>query len=180
MVNFLIPSLGEEEFYEEIDRLPSTMRGAWFVSSGENKDIDFTIIDPYQEVIFSRKAQKEAIFGFDLKRTGIYVFRFKNNRLMVTHSISFALNCGNSTNELLAPEHITPVESKIEGIQKNIKDFQLDNQFAQLRQESHFKTVAAANRNVFWFSLLESIGVIGVTAWQIYYIKKLLDNRRVL
>ena len=73
-------------------------------------------------------------------------------------------------------EHLTPVENNLLAIQKSIKDFQVDNQFAQLRQETHYKTVASANKNVFWFSIVESFGVVAVTAWQVYYIKKLLDN----
>ena len=75
---------------------------------------------------------------------------------------------------------MNPVEQNILKIDKAIKDFQVDNQFAQLRQETHFQTVASANNNVFWFALVESLGVLAVTAWQIYYIKKLLDNRKVM
>lgn len=180
MITFEIQARGEEEFYEVIDIVPSTIRGAWFLASSNSKDIDFTIYDPLQNVVFERKAKKEAIFHIDAKRQGIYVFVFKNTKVMTGHSITFTYNSGNSTNTILKSEHLTPVENNLLGIQKSIKDFQVDNQFAQLRQETHFKTVASANVNVFWFSLIESLGVIAVTAWQIYYIKKLLDNRRVL
>ena len=180
MITFEIAARGEEEFYEMIDIVPSVIRGAWFLASGDSKDIDFTITDPLQTVMFERKAKKEAVFQVDAKRQGIYVFKFKNTKVMTGHSITFTFNSGNSTNEVLKSEHLTPVEENLVSIQKSIKDFQVDNQFAQLRQETHYKTVASANTNVFWFSLLESVGVIGVTAWQIYYIKKLLDNRRVL
>lgn len=180
MVTFEIAARGEEEFYEVIDIVPSVIQGAWFLASGDSKDIDFSITDPLQSIIFERRGKKEAIFQVDAKRQGIYVFKFKNTKVMSGHSITFTFNSGNSTNQVLKSEHLTPVEENLVNIQKSIKDFQVDNQFAQLRQETHYKTVASANRNVFWFSLLESIGVIAVTAWQIYYIKKLLDNRRVL
>jgi p24 family protein beta-1 len=180
LLRFEIGALGEEEFFEAIDIVPSIVRGAWFVSTAESRDIDFTILDPSQIVLFERKSRKEVIFSFEAKRQGVYVFRFKNNRIMQGHTITLALHCGNSSNTVLTSEHLSPVEQQLSTIQKSIKDFQLDSQFAQLRQETHYNTVAGANKNVFWFSLLESMGVVAVTAWQIYYIKKLLDNRRVI
>jgi hypothetical protein len=180
MVTFEIAARGQEEFYEVIDVLPSTIKGAWFLGSSNSKDVDFTIYDPLQNVVFERKSKKEAFFSIEAKNQGAYIFAFKNNKVMTGHTITFTYNSGNSTNTILKTEHLTPVENNLIDIQKNIKDFQVDNQFAQLRQETHFKTVASANTNVFWFSLIESLGVIAVTAWQIYYIKKLLDNRRVL
>ena len=61
-----------------------------------------------------------------------------------------------------------------------MKDFQIDQQFAMSRQESHLDTVIGSNRNLFWLTLLECVGIFLVTSWQIFYIKKLLDNRRFL
>ncbi|OMJ93356.1 hypothetical protein SteCoe_3711 [Stentor coeruleus] len=180
MITFEIAARGQEEFYEVIDVIPSTIKGAWFLGSSNSKDMDFTIYDPMQNVVFERKSKKEAFFSIEANYQGAYIFAFKNNKVMSGHTITFTYNSGNSTNTILKTEHLTPVENNLLEIQKNIKDFQVDNQFAQLRQETHFKTVASANTNVFWFSLIESVGVIAVTAWQIYYIKKLLDNRRVL
>lgn len=185
MITFEMSGRGEEEFFEEIDTLPSYIRGAWFSGNTDTNDIDFTIFDPLKNVVFQRKNKREAIFYFDAKRRGIYSFVFKNNKLLKKRTVTFALHCGNSTEEVLQKEHLDPLETELLTVQKAVKDFQLDFQFAQLRQESHYKSnlqsaVASANMNVFWLSLLECVGVIGVTSWQVYYIKKLLDNRRMV
>ena len=179
MVTFEIQARSTEEFYEVIDIVPSLLRGAWFLASENTKDIDFKIEDPLKNVVFEKKGKKEVIFTIEAKRQGIYLFTFESKKIIGSQPITFTYNSGNSSNTVLKSEHLTPVETNLMEIQKSIKDFQVDNQFAQLRQETHFKTVASANRNVFWFSLVESLGVVAVTAWQIYYIKKLLDNRRV-
>jgi hypothetical protein len=179
MVTFEIQARSTEEFYEVIDIVPSLLRGAWFLASENTKDIDFKIEDPFKNVVFEKKGKKEVIFTIEAKRQGIYLFTFESKKIIGSQPITFTYNSGNSSNTVLKSEHLTPVETNLMEIQKSIKDFQVDNQFAQLRQETHFKTVASANRNVFWFSLVESLGVVAVTAWQIYYIKKLLDNRRV-
>jgi len=91
---------------------------------------------------------------------------------------------GNST-EPLNKDHITPIEGGLLSIQLAVKDFQTDQEFAQIRQDSHFKStaylaVANANKNLFWFSLMECISIVGVSSWQVYSIKRLLDNRRVI
>ncbi|CAG9330832.1 unnamed protein product [Blepharisma stoltei] len=180
MVTFELPARGEEIFFENIDIIPSKIRGAWFITSKESKDVEFSILDPNMKIVFEKKKKPEAIFYFNAEQVGMYTFKFKNTKVIQKHTVTFALNCGNSTDEVLQSEHLTPLESQLVEIQKSIKDFQVDNQFAQLRQESHYRTVADSNRNVFIFSSLESLGVIAVSAWQAYYIKRLLDNRRVL
>lgn len=180
MVSIEIPPRGEEEFYTVIDIVPTIIRGYWFLSSGGNKDIDFSILNPQHIVIYEKKSVKEAIFSLPITKQGIYSFILKNTKMLATHTVTLAYHSGNSTNSVLKNEHLTPIEQDLLWVEKAVKDFQVDSQFASLRQETHYKTVAGANKNVFWFSLLESLGVILVTVWQIYYIKKLLDNRRVL
>jgi len=180
MMTFDLPARSEEEFFETIDVIPSKVRGAWFIASGEKPDVELTIKDPFGESLIHQKNKKEDIFYFDAKSKGTFSFKFKNNKMLRNHVITFALHCGNSTEELLLSEHLSPLEEEIMGVQKSVKDFQVDQQFAALRQESHYKTLSGANSNVLWMSLVECIGVVGVTAWQLYYVKKLLDNRRVL
>ena len=39
-----------------------------------------------------------------------------------------------------------------------------------------FSTIKNANERVLWFTLLETIAILGVTFWQVFYIKRLLKN----
>lgn len=180
LVSFEIAPRGHEEFYEVIDDLPSKVRGAFFVSSKETKDIDLVIYDPSKALIYESRKKKEDLFHFEATRRGQYVFMFTNHKYVEKVQLTFALHTGNSTESVLDKEHLSPVESTLLEVQKAVKDFQMDQQFAQLRQESHYKTVESANRNVFWFSLLECVGVVGVTCWQVYYVKRILDHRRMI
>jgi len=180
LVSFEIAPRGHEEFYEVIDDLPSKVRGAFFVSSKETKDIDLVIYDPSKALIYESRKKKEDLFHFEATRRGTYSFYFTNHKYVEKVQITFALHAGNSTESVLDKDHLSPVESTLMEVQKAVKDFQMDQQFAQLRQESHYKTVESANRNVFWFSLLECVGVVGVTCWQVYYVKRILDHRRMI
>ena len=82
--------------YEDVDALPMTFQGAYFVSSSEDADIDFTvypsllyflkdrqqIIDPTQKLIFRRPGKKEGIFYFNPNVTGTYTFVFNNRKVI--------------------------------------------------------------------------------------------------
>lgn len=180
MMTFELPARAEEDFFANIDVIPSYIRGAYFISSRESKDINFQILDPANKSVFQKIGKPEAIFHFDAEMQGPYTFRFKNTKMLQSHMVTFALHCGNSTEEILTSEHLTPIEKDLLGVQTAVKDFQVDQQFASLRQESHHRTVAASNKNLLIFSIIESIFVVAVSFWQGFYIKKLLDNRRVL
>lgn len=46
LITFEIGGRSREVFYEDIDLIPSKIRGAWFVNSDENSFIDFHIMNP--------------------------------------------------------------------------------------------------------------------------------------
>ena len=179
MLTFDLPAGAEFEFFEKFESVPGKLQGAWFLASKNVENIDFLIKDPNGRVIYKKMNVKEVVFNLDTKTLGTYSLQFINKKIVGSQPITFACSTGDKDG-LLKGEHLNPVEQNILKIDKAIKDFQVDNQFAQLRQETHFQTVASANNNVFWFALVESLGVLAVTAWQIYYIKKLLDNRKVM
>jgi hypothetical protein len=52
LITFEISGRAEEEFFEEIQMVPSFIRGAWFVASNEQPDIDLTILDPLKTVVY--------------------------------------------------------------------------------------------------------------------------------
>jgi hypothetical protein len=140
LVTFELPGMGVSEFYEEIDTVPSHVRGAWFVGEEQSKDLDIQVYDSRGELIFERKQRHEGIFYFDAVRRGLYRIVFSSRKIVRQQLVTFALHCGNSTAEVLQEEHLSPIETSLVEASKAVKDFQMDQQFAQLRQESHYKS----------------------------------------
>tara|TARA_B110000285_G_C14927673_1_gene515830 strand:+ start:281 stop:511 length:231 start_codon:yes stop_codon:yes gene_type:complete len=59
------------------------MRGAYFVNAppgtaNEDKLIDFFVLDPNYQVIFSRRKHEEGIIRFNTTMAGQYTFVFSN------------------------------------------------------------------------------------------------------
>jgi len=59
-------------------------------------------------------------------------------------------------------------------------DVYYETKFSQLRQESGFNRLKTTHDRLLWFSLGETVLITAVTFWQVYYLKKVLDNRRLI
>ena len=46
MLTIQIPSRGEEVFYENVVNVPTLIRGAYYIGSGDKKLIDFWVVSP--------------------------------------------------------------------------------------------------------------------------------------
>merc|ERR1711939_573800 len=81
------------------------MRGAYFVNTAagvEKKDsaIDFFILDPNYQVIFSRRKHDEGIFRFNTTMKGQYSFVFSNMKDRVNiKSVTLAIHPGSDQEE---------------------------------------------------------------------------------
>lgn len=71
--------------HEDAPESSTYIRGAFFVNAGpnvkkEDKLIDFFILDPNYQVIYSKRGQEEGIFRFNTTMAGSYTFVFSNMR----------------------------------------------------------------------------------------------------
>lgn len=69
--------------HEDVNEKETYIRGAYFVNAPpgtEKKDklIDFFILDPNYQVIYSHRRREEGIFRFNTTITGQYSFVFSN------------------------------------------------------------------------------------------------------
>jgi len=181
MITVEVPARKTEIVYEDVDALPMTFQGAYFVSSSEDADIDFTIIDPTQKLIFRRPGKKEGIFYFNPNVTGTYTFVFNNRKWLGNKQVTFALNTGKVLGEeLVNVKDLTPMEIQLTEADKTLREIQTETRFAYKRQGTHYKTTQANHNKVFYMAIFESLAILTVTIWQVYYIKRLLDNRRII
>lgn len=76
-------------FYDEIPVGISNVyiRGAYYVvSRDETKPtIDFFILDPNNNLVYTRRKKSEGIFRFNATQTGIYQFKFSNTKVTLSN-----------------------------------------------------------------------------------------------
>jgi len=179
LLTFPLAPRTDEYFYEDITTPPVLMRGGFFASSKEEtSSVDFQVTNPHGDIIFERYGEAEGLFHFLAIKKGTYTFIVSNHKWMQHKMVTFAVGKGNETT--LQAEHLDTVESHVQVIEKNLQDIQTESTYLWIRQKSHMKTVESIHRRVFWFCVVEFLILVGISAFQVFYIKGLLSDRRVL
>ena len=169
-----VPYKKEVDYYEIIKQVPCLMRGAFLnedANSG-NDFIDFKIISPYNKVIFEASSIGE-IFSLNLTEKGVYKLSFYNKANNKEVYPTLIMNTGQ--NLVVEKENLSETEKKFDKIInfliKNEQENKVNRGFRKKGNESLVRT----NKYFFIFSLIETIVLIGVSAWQYYYLKHLFE-----
>ena len=169
-----VPYKKEVDYYEIIRQVPCLMRGAFLNedANSENDFIDFKIISPYNKVIFEASSIGE-IFSLNLTEKGVYKLSFYNKANNKEVYPTLIMNTGQ--NLVVEKENLSETEKKFDRIInfliKNEQENKVNRGFRKKGNESLVRT----NKYFFIFSLIETIVLIGVSAWQYYYLKHLFE-----
>lgn len=180
MLTINIPSRTDEIFYEFISETPSKVRGAYYIGSGEKKLIDFWVIDPSNRIFNTVQGKNEGLFVFDAQQTGIYQFVFSNSRYWEAKDLTFAIHFGNHTDDHASAEHLDPLHDNLKRALKNIKNLYSEVKFSVGRQDSHNTTIRSSMSMTYWISILETLCIVGLAAAQVYFIKRILQHKKIL
>lgn len=180
MLTIQIPSRGQETFYENIQTTPSRVRGAWYIASGDKKKIDFWIVDPNGQISSKTENKNEGIFYFDAVIPGVYEFVFSNTRSWEMKDVTFAIHFGEHTDEHASAEDLDPLQKSLNKALRNLKNLYSEVKFSVGRWDSHNTRVEDTMKSNVWIVLIETIVIVCLAAAQIYFIKKILDNKRVM
>mmetsp|Transcript_90165 Transcript_90165/g.254299 ORF Transcript_90165/g.254299 Transcript_90165/m.254299 type:complete len:281 (+) Transcript_90165:97-939(+) len=180
LLTFPLPARSDEFFYEDVPEGPPVLiRGGFFASaSEETSTVECSITDPKGNVIFEKKDAAEGLFHFLTTSPGTYTFIISNHMWMQEKSVTFALGQGNETH--LQPEHLVTMEDHVKAIDRTLVDIQTESTYLWIRQKSHMKTVESIHTRVLAFCVVEFLILVGISGFQVYYIKGLLSDRRIL
>lgn len=175
-----LPARTDEFFYEDVPKGPPVLiRGGFFASSeDETSSVDFTILDPKSKTIYEKHGEPEGLFHFQSKMPGTYTIIVSNHKWMTDKMVTLAVGKGNVTH--LQPSHLTTVLESAQAIEKTLVDIQTESTYLWIRQRSHMKAVESIHTRVLAFCVVEFLVLLSIAGFQVYYIKGLLSDRRVL
>lgn len=180
LLTFPLPPRTDEFFYEDV--LPGQtvlLRGGFFAAaSEETSSVEFSITDPKGTVIFEKEDEAEGLFHFIASQPGTYTFIISNHKWMTEKMVTFAIGKGNQTH--LQPQHLQTMEDHVKAIDRTLVDIQTESTYLWIRQKSHMKAVESIHTRVLAFCVVEFLVLVGISGFQVYYIKGLLSDRRVL
>jgi len=181
LLTFPLAPRTDEFFYEDLapGSSPILIRGGFFASAAEEtSSVEFSITDPKGNVIFEKQDEAEGLFHFIATHPGTYTFIISNHKWMQEKMVTFAVGKGNETH--LQTEHLDSLEDHLKAVDKTLVDIQTESTYLWIRQKSHMKAVESIHTRVLAFCVVEFLILVGISGFQVYYIKGLLSDRRIL
>lgn len=66
---------------------------------------------------------------------------------------------------------VAPVEREIRALANDLKSVKDEQEYILVRERKHRNTAESTNSRVKWWSIVQSIVLFLVVAWQVYYLK---------
>lgn len=177
LVSLHIAARTSQVFYEEAI-VGQMLRGAYFASSGEEAvPIDFKIYSPSGNLLLQHNGP-ETVFHFLAKESGPFKFVMENDVYFQSKQCTFTV--GVSETEKVATNKLGSAETKISKILHLANDAQAESKYLWTREANRLKHYTSVHQRVIHFAVLQFAVYACVSAFQVYYVKGLLSDRRVL
>eukprot|EP01111_Echinosteliopsis_oligospora_P012896 TRINITY_DN448_c0_g1_i1.p1 TRINITY_DN448_c0_g1~~TRINITY_DN448_c0_g1_i1.p1 ORF type:complete len:207 (-),score=56.28 TRINITY_DN448_c0_g1_i1:71-691(-) len=171
----------EECFYEDIGQ-NQPVNVMFQVTLGGFLDIDLKITSPDQRVIYEGVRETEGKYTFNTFTPGLYSFCFSNRMSTLTpKTVSFIITVGeNAPKDVAKRDDITPLENSITQLAEGLSAVQAEQDYMKIREQAHRNTNESTNGRVLWWSVFEAMVLVAMSVWQIYYLRRFFEVKRVV
>ncbi|KAJ7076015.1 emp24/gp25L/p24 family/GOLD-domain-containing protein [Mycena belliarum] len=177
----LTTAIGANErlcFYADVDKAGEKIGFYFAVQSGGSFDIDFDIKDPHDKVILDGERERQGDYVLTANTVGEYAFCFENDMSTLTEKLVDFDIMVESEPRREAPakpvqisEHTSALEEsvfRLNGMLMNIKRTQ---KHFHTRENRGFSIVKSTLNRLFWYAVLESLGVVAMAVFQVYVLQ---------
>ncbi|GBG29466.1 Transmembrane emp24 domain-containing protein [Hondaea fermentalgiana] len=158
------------------------MRGSYQVIDGGYLDIDLAVIySRTQKKIVEHFRQEEGNFEFDAAEAGRYKVCFGNKlSTSAAKKVQFSIHAGR-VDELLENEATEGLADKLVlSLGRRVSDLKEQEEYLRRRSERHQRTTESTSSRVLLSSLCEAFILVAVNLWQIYYLRRFFEVKRIL
>ncbi|KPI42164.1 Endosomal protein P24B [Cyphellophora attinorum] len=181
--NIQLKAHSRECFHEELhagDKMTVTFQvgDREFGGSG-NLDIDFYINDPTSRQEVSLRSVSSGDYSFDAKRDGKYMYCFSNEHWSAnSKEVSF-----NVHGIVYVPESETPsdpLEAEVKKMSEALAQVKDEQAYIVVRERTHRNTAESTNARVKWWSIFQLGVLIGEGVFQVWWLKRFFEVKRVV
>ncbi|KIJ94326.1 hypothetical protein K443DRAFT_683884 [Laccaria amethystina LaAM-08-1] len=165
-------------FFADVDKAGEKIGFYFAVQSGGAFDIDFDIKDPNHKVILDGERERQGDYVLTANTVGEYSFCFENDMSTLTDKLVDFDIMVESEPRREAPgklgqisEHTSALEEsvfRLNGLLMNIKRMQ---KYHHTQENRGFSIVKSTQNRLFWYAVIESLGVIGMAVFQVYVLQ---------
>jgi hypothetical protein len=177
LVNIIVKGRKSQVFYEDVKQ-GDIVRGAFFASEGDvARPVNFNVLSPTGNLV-AENTYHEAVFHFRAKEDGAYKFMLTNPSWTGFKTCTFTV--GTTEHVKIATHDLDHTETKIHRIKRVAMDAQAEASFLWQREHERLAHHSLLHKRIFHFAVGQFCVYAVTCLFQIYYLKGLLSDRRVL
>ncbi|KAG6876404.1 hypothetical protein C0993_003336 [Termitomyces sp. T159_Od127] len=165
-------------FYADVDKAGEKIGFYFAVQSGGSFDIDFDIKDPNEKLLLSGERERQGDYVLTANAVGEYSFCFENDISTLTGKLVDFDIMVESEPRREAPAKPGQISEQTSALEESV--FRLNNMLMGIKRlQKHFHTnenrgfdvVKSTQNRIFWYAILQTAGIIGMAAVQIYILQ---------
>ncbi|KAH9973025.1 emp24/gp25L/p24 family/GOLD-domain-containing protein [Lactifluus volemus] len=168
----------KECFFEDL-HVNDQMTVTYQVGGGGHLDIDFWILNPEGNAIKKNLRYSTGTSTITAEQDGRHEYCFSNQMSSIADKIvSFNVHGVIYVGE--ADDVVAPIEREIRLLAHGLTSVKDEQEYIVVRERTHRNTAESTNSRVKWWSILQTIVLFSVVAWQVYYLKSFFEVKRVI
>ncbi|KAI8949663.1 emp24/gp25L/p24 family/GOLD-domain-containing protein [Xylaria longipes] len=181
--NINLPAHGRECFHEELhkdDVMTVTFQvGDREFGSAGNLDIDFWITNPIGQYETFQKDVSNGDYSFTARNDGRFLYCFGNEHWGAnSKEVSFNVHGIVYVSESDAPQD--PLDVEIKTLNELINQVKDEQSYIVMRERTHRNTAESTNSRVKWWNLFVIGVVIGESLFQVWWLRRFFEVKRVV
>jgi hypothetical protein len=181
--NIGLPAHGVECYYETLhkdDRMEITFQvGDREFGSAGNLEIDFWVSNPANGYEFNDKSVTTGDYAFTAKQDGKFTYCFGNQHWGAnSKEVSFNVHGIVYVNEDEVPSD--PLEKEVRQLSDLLAQVKDEQQYIIIRERTHRNTAESTNARVKWWNLFVIGIVIGESLFQVWWLRRFFEVKRVV
>ena len=193
---FTVPA-GGKECFDERASASDHMQGQWSVkldlrqwteqqaAAGDKGSLSgwrVVVTSPSGDLVYSVDAERQGSFDYYATVEGTYSICFSNGHPEAAAQAMAKITVGDPPDliQLAKTEHLSPIEERIKNLHESMNAVRdLQDQMRE-QDETQAKMTTSTRKWLLYFTLIEAVVLVGVTAWQNLYLKSFFEVKRVV
>ncbi|KAI8877659.1 hypothetical protein K501DRAFT_229863, partial [Backusella circina FSU 941] len=167
-------------YFEELE-VGEKITLSYQVGDEHDFGINFWLTDPSGDTIKSTVKVPTDMHAVTANIEGRYTFCF-SNEFSTSHSQLVTFNVHENFQKIhdTITESTNPLEKEIAELAESIFNVKAQQEYIVFRERQHRDTAESTNSRVKWWSIAQLGLLISVCFWQVYYLKRFFEVRRVV
>ncbi|OAX41772.1 hypothetical protein K503DRAFT_684668 [Rhizopogon vinicolor AM-OR11-026] len=165
-------------FYVDADKAGEKIGFYFAVQAGGSFDIDFDVKDPNEKVILDGKRERQGDYVLTANTVGEYSFCFENDMSTLTEKLVDFDIMVESEPRREAPakpgqvsDHTSALEESTFRLSSLLLNIKRTQKYFHTRENRGFSLVKSTQNRLFWYMVLECLGVVGMAIFQVYILQ---------